>query len=265
MDFEKIYKSCNSQQSNHLTEDDIENTKKEDNIYINSRGEEIERITLTEEEEQNLWYEQEEGNPEIFVEYKNFTWQRCKSNECVTDTRRGKGGFSFYYAIHAFDDPYLLTLPDENHSSQDNGTRVNSIGIAPGIDKTLVVTNADLNADGQLRIISAILADETNKPNLFNSYWKNRLIRERFSTPSKLKDSIGNETYLVIRKAKGQRYDQNSLAKVVSSLDVKKSGNNYLYKGIPVFIQNYGTKEKCESIQRGVKFDLNHFGLGEDW
>ena len=163
--FESIYKSLN------LIDTDTVSNKIE---ISNSRNERIEKVTLTEDEELDRWYDLDDGDPNAFVEYKNFTWQRSKSNETVKDTRIGKGGFSFYYAIHVFDDPYSITLPDTGHEDRDNGKRVNTIGLAPDQDKTLVVTNADLDDDGKLRIISAVPADSKNKSKLYNSYWKNR-------------------------------------------------------------------------------------------
>ena len=159
-----------------------------------------------EDEELDRWYEPEAGDPNVFVEYKNFTWQRSKSNETVNDTRAGKGGFSFYYAIHVFDDPYSITLPDTGHENQDKEKRVNTIGLAPGQDKTLVVTNADLDDDGKLRIISAILADSTNKSKLYDTYWKNRKIKSKFPPIQKLKDSVNNETFFVNIVNIQQRY-----------------------------------------------------------
>ena len=70
------------------------------------------------------------------------------------------------------------------------------MGLAPGQDKTLVITNADLD-DGKLRIISAILADSTNKSKLYDTYWKNRKIKSKFPPIQKLKDSVNNETFFV--------------------------------------------------------------------
>ena len=102
-DFENIYKSSNQTDTNTVS------SKQK---ISNSRNERIEKVNLTEDEELDRWYEPEAGDPNVFVEYKNFTWQRSKSNETVNDTRVGKGGFSFYYAIHVFDDPYSITLPD---------------------------------------------------------------------------------------------------------------------------------------------------------
>ena len=187
-DFENIYKSSNQTDTNTVS------SKQE---ISNSRNERIEKVNLTEDEELDRWYEPEAGDPNVFVEYKNFTWQRSKSNETVNYTREGKGGFSFYYAIHVFDDPYSITLPDTGHEDQDNGKQVNTIGLAPGQDKTLVVTNADLDDDGKLRIISAILADSTNKSKLYDTYWKNRKIKSKFPPIQKLKDSVNNETFFV--------------------------------------------------------------------
>lgn len=257
-DFENIYKSSNQTDTNTVS------SKQE---ISNSRNERIEKVNLTEDEELDRWYEPEAGDPNVFVEYKNFTWQRSKSNETVNDTRVGKGGFSFYYAIHVFDDPYSITLPDTGHEDQDNGKRVNAIGLAPGQDKTLVVTNADLDDDGKLRIISAILADSTNKSKLYDTYWKNRKIKSKFPPVQKLKDSVNNETFFVIRKAKGEKFDPTSYAKVVSRLDFDSApvGVYAIYNGQPVFIQNFGSKSKCESIQKMVKYELNHFGIGKDW
>lgn len=257
-DFENIYKSSNQTDTNTVS------SKQE---ISNSRNEKIEKVYLTEDEELDRWYEPEAGDPNVFVEYKNFTWQRSKSNETVNDTRVGKGGFSFYYAIHVFDDPYSITLPDNGHEDQDNGKRVNTIGLAPGQDKTLVVTNADLDDDGKLRIISAILANSTNKSKLYDTYWKNRKIKSKFPPIQKLKDSVNNETFFVIRKAKGEKFDPTSYAKVVSRLDFDSApmGDYAIYNGQPVFIQNFGSKSKCESIQKMVKYELNHFGIGKDW
>lgn len=263
-DFENIYQDSKQ----------IENTKQKDqkqnNVDVsvsNPRSEKIEKVTLSEYEELDRWYVQEDGDPNAFVEYKNFTWQRSKSNETITDTRKGKGGFSFYYAIHVFDDPYSITLPDTGHEDQDNGKRINTIGLAPGQDKTLVVTNADLDDNGKLRIISAILADSSNKSKLYDTYWKNRKIKSKFPPVKKLKDSLNNETFFVIRKAKGEKFDPTSYAKIVSRLDFDSApnGDYAIYKGQPVFIQNYGTKSKCDSIQKMVKYELNHFGIGKDW
>ena len=256
--FESIYKSLN------LIDTDTVSNKIE---ISNSRNERIEKVTLTEDEELDRWYDLDDGDPNAFVEYKNFTWQRSKSNETVKDTRIGKGGFSFYYAIHVFDDPYSITLPDTGHEDRDNGKRVNTIGLAPDQDKTLVVTNADLDDDGKLRIISAVPADSKNKSKLYNAYWKNREIKSRFPSIQKMKDNIGNETFFVIRKALGKKFDPTSYAKVVSRLDFDYApiGDHATYKGQPIFIQNFGSKAKCESIQRMVRYGLNHFGIGKDW
>lgn len=257
-DFEDVYNSSNKP--------DNKDVVNKSNVN-NNRNEKIEKISLTEDEELDRWYEIEDGDPNAFVEYKNFTWQRVKSNETVNDTRNGKGGFSFYYAIHVFDDPYSITLPDTGHEDQDNGKRVNTIGLAPGQDKTLVVTNADLGDDGKLRIISAILADNSNKSKLYNAYWKNRKIKTQFPPLQKIEESINNETFFVIRKALGDKFDPTSYAKVVSRLDFDTvpKGDYALYNGQPVFIRNFGSKSKCESIQKMVKYELNHFGIGEDW
>lgn len=251
IDFENIYKSSNQTDTNTVS------SKQE---ISHSRNEK------KEDEELDRWYEPEAGDPNVFVEYNNFTWRRSKSNETVKDTREGKGGFSFFYAIHVFDDPYSITLPDTGHEDQDNGKRVNTIGLAPGQDKTLVITNADLD-DGKLRIISAILADSTNKSKLYDTYWKNRKIKSKFPPIQKLKDNVNNETFFVIRKAKGENFYPTSYAKVVSRLnfDSAPMGDYAIYNGQPVFIQNFGSKSKCESIQKMVKYELNHFGIGKDW
>ena len=258
--FEKIY------EISKLKENDLNQNATGNPNSIN-RSEKTEKVNLTEDEELDRWYVQEDGDPNVFVEYKNFTWQRSKSNETVVDTRKGKGGFSFYYAIHVFDDPYSITIPDSGHEDQDNGKRVNTIGLAPGQDKTLVVTNADLDDDGKLRIISAILADSSNKSKLYDTYWKNRKIKSKFPPIQKLKDSMNNETFFVIRKSKGEKFDPTSYAKVVSRLDFDSApnGDYAIYKGQPVFIQNFGSKSKCDTIQKLVKYELNHFGIGEDW
>lgn len=80
-------------------------------------------------------------------------------------------------------------------------------------------------------------------------------------------DSVNNETFFVIRKAKGEKFDPTSYAKVVSRLDFDSApmGDYAIYNGQPVFIQNFGSKSKCESIQKMVKYELNHFGIGKDW
>ena len=76
-DFENIYQDSKQ----------IENTKQKDqkqnNVDVsvsNPRSEKIEKVTLSEDEELDRWYVQEDGDPNVFVEYKNFTWQRSKSN-----------------------------------------------------------------------------------------------------------------------------------------------------------------------------------------
>jgi hypothetical protein len=80
-------------------------------------------------------------------------------------------------------------------------------------------------------------------------------------------DNVNNETFFVIRKALGDKFDPTSYAKVVSRLDFDTvpKGDYALYNGQPVFIQNFGSKSKCESIQKMVKYELNHFGIGKDW
>ena len=80
-------------------------------------------------------------------------------------------------------------------------------------------------------------------------------------------DNKDNGTFFVIRKALGDKFDPTSYAKVVSRLefDTVPKGDYALYNGQPVFIQNFGSKSKCESIQKMVKYELNHFGIGEDW
>ena len=61
--FESIYKSLN------LIDTDTVSNKIE---ISNSRNERIEKVTLTEDEELDRWYDLDDGDPNAFVEYKNF-------------------------------------------------------------------------------------------------------------------------------------------------------------------------------------------------
>ena len=51
------------------------------------------------------------GLEENDVIVDNFIWHREKSNQNVSDPRENKGGFSFYYARHAYDDDDFYPIP----------------------------------------------------------------------------------------------------------------------------------------------------------
>ncbi len=67
-------------------------------------------------------YEKESGDENDDVEVTDrqlpggelftFVWNRGKSNSNITDTGKGKFGFSFYYARYAYRDPYLWEIPE---------------------------------------------------------------------------------------------------------------------------------------------------------
>ena len=75
------------------------------------------------------------------------------------------------------------------------------------------------------------------------------------------------KNYVVIRKAEGQGFKSNSYAKVVEASKLKPTNYNpiALLNGIPVYIQNTGTKEYCEKIQKRIKDILDYKNIGEDW
>lgn len=72
--------------------------------------------------------------------------------------------------------------------------------------------------------------------------------------------------YYVIRKAKGDRFEESSFAKVVSADElIFINESQAVYKDELVFIQNLGDKEKCEKIKNGCNYELRHFGIGKEW
>jgi uncharacterized DUF497 family protein len=126
----------------------------------------------------DAYREPEEGDPHQNVvvndEFYTFTWDRGKSNECITDVGDGKDGFSFYLARHVFDDPDFLfddRLPT-------NKIYDGVIGIIPGDKKELVVINLQKENDNIIRIISATYASERNQDSI-NNYRKNKKYKRR--------------------------------------------------------------------------------------
>lgn len=250
------------------------NTKDFENIYndtIDSDKNEridsnlVEKVILNDEEEQDLWFEQDKGNPDSFVEYKNFSWQRKKSNaNAEQDPKNGKG-FSFYYAIHAFDDPdYVYTIPDENHPDEDNGKRVLSMG--PDIfDKAvIVVVNLELD-NGKLRIISSWKASVKNDVKHYMMYEKHRHVIDKLKNKNVLDENISS-TYYVLRKAIGNSFDENSYGIVISSKYVSEPINRIAtYNGKRVYVQKTGSKHECEKLSKMIKFGLDHYKRGEIW
>ena len=64
---------------------------------------------------ESLFYVKDTENKGIgIVECQNFTWDREKSNLCVSDK-----GFSFYYARLVYNDEYALEGYDFKHSTHD--------------------------------------------------------------------------------------------------------------------------------------------------
>ncbi len=244
-----------------------------ENIYKKSKEEDnkvsgpdlFEKVVLTDEEEQERWYELDSGNPESFIEYKNFSWQRKKSNANTEQAPNDGKGFSFYYATHAFDDPdYVYTVPDENHPDEDNGKRVLSMG--PDIfDKAvIVVVNLELE-DGKLRIISSWKASKKNDVKHYKMYENHRKIIDNLKNKTRVVESISS-VYYVLRKAIGKSFDENSYGIVVNSNDVSEPINRIAtYNGKKVYVQKMGTKPECERLAKMIKFGLDHYKRGEIW
>ena len=55
-----------------------------------------------------------------------FEWDADKS-----ETNKKKHGLSFEEVLNVFDDPYMLEIYDENHSSEEE--RINGLGLVKGI------------------------------------------------------------------------------------------------------------------------------------
>lgn len=246
-DFENIYK----------------NPKEEDNKAPGSDL--LEKVVLTDEEEQERWYELDSGNPESFIEYKNFSWQRKKSNANTEQDPNDGKGFSFYYAIHAFDDPnYVYTIPDENHLDEDNGKRALSMGPDPFDKAVIVVINIELE-DGKLRIISAWKASAKNDVEHYRMYENHRRIIDNLKNKTRVVESTSS-TYYVLRKAIGKSFDENSYGIVADSNDVSEPIDRIAtYNGKKVYVQKIGSKPECERLAEMIKFGLDHYKRGKTW
>jgi hypothetical protein len=80
-------------------------------------------------------------------------------------------------------------------------------------------------------------------------------------------DTTGPETYAVIRKADGSSFKSNSYAKIVSTtlLTPTNKSSIALLNNTPVYVQNIGDKDYCETVQKRVQDILNYRNIGEDW
>ena len=91
-----------------------------------------------------------------------FEWDSDKDEKNVQ-----KHGFSFSEMLEVFDDPYLITKFDANHSTLDE-ERYFSVGSIRGI---VIIATCHTFRDGRTRIISARKA-EPKLQEVYNGYIK---------------------------------------------------------------------------------------------
>ena len=91
-----------------------------------------------------------------------FEWDSDKDEKNVQ-----KHGFSFSEILEVFDDPYLITKFDANHSTLDE-ERYFSVGSIRGI---VIIATCHTLRDGRTRIISARKA-EPKLQEVYNGYIK---------------------------------------------------------------------------------------------
>ena len=84
----------------------------------------------------------------------NFEWDPDKARKNVL-----KHGIRFERALHIFSDPHILTIPDSNHSEEEE--REISLGLEP-IGQTLVVIHTTRGA-GEFEITRLISARKADK------------------------------------------------------------------------------------------------------
>lgn len=86
----------------------------------------------------------------IISENNLFEWDSRKNSDNIK-----KHGFGFDEIIDVFLDPYLITLYDEKHSSEED--RFYSVGSLHGL---LIIVVYHTERDGRTRIISARQAEK---------------------------------------------------------------------------------------------------------
>jgi uncharacterized DUF497 family protein len=130
----------------------------------------------------DAYYDKDTSGPEENdVIVGNFIWNREKSNQNIVDVGENKGGFSFYYARHAYDDDNLYPIPKEKNKKRIVPGRYYVVGQMPDENRLLVIDIKETLTDGEeyIRILSARLANDEEERLYEHSKWLKNKAKER--------------------------------------------------------------------------------------
>lgn len=128
------------------------------------------------------FYDKDTSGPEENdVVVDNFIWHREKSNQNIDDTRENKGGFSFYYARHTYDDDDFYPIPKGKNKKQVVPERYYVVGQLPDENKLLVINIQEVFTNGKeyMRILSARLANDAEEEMYEYAKWIKNKSKER--------------------------------------------------------------------------------------
>ncbi len=243
MDYEKIYREAKEFENKQNSEIIEENNK----FPFNSLEESFYTEDTSVGEHQDVYYE-------------NFVWDVTKSNDNINDTGAGKG-FSFYYAAQVFKDKFHHT--EKNTNNPDHPDYDVTTGVVAS-KNAVVVVNTKLE-NGKIRIVSSWESQPTSHWN--RDCWKHRENKEKSELKHQTEQIKKSSTCLLLRRANDVPFDSNSYGKIVnlSDLDFPPVGDYGSFLGKKVFIQNKGSYEECEHLQKVIAAYLKHKNIGESW
>jgi hypothetical protein len=91
-----------------------------------------------------------------------FIWNRGKSNRNTVDTGDGKFGFSFYYARHAYGDPYKVECKELAKGAGNTAylARIRRL-VSRRVENPILIVQAREDPEKRIRIISAYYRDDS--------------------------------------------------------------------------------------------------------
>ena len=122
----------------------------------------------------DAYYDKDTSGPEEnYIVVDNFIWHRGKSNQNIEDVGENKGGFSFYYARHAYDDNDFYPILKTKNKKQVMHGRYYGVGQIPNEDKLLVIDVQEVLSNGKeyTRILSARLANDREEELYEQAKW----------------------------------------------------------------------------------------------
>jgi uncharacterized DUF497 family protein len=184
------------------------------------------------------FYKDTSGPEENDVIVTKFIWHRGKSNANIDDTREYKGGFSFYYARHIYEDKYFYYIPPRKNKKQVIPGRYHGVGKLPKPDNSsllVVDTREEVHGKKYLRIISSRYANEAEKA-LYEHNKERIQLTEELKRSEEYQKSLSKFRETISQKKIKERINilkekfmtDNSLIPINTKIIFKKENKNWV-------------------------------------